>query len=182
MFDMDTHLKRDLKLPSYFTAFCVWLNCLPQFIINSSFNRSWHVISPFSAHFCPQRVWKLRIMTTECCSAACSTRICTQSVLSSCARESPSSSTHMLLQSQSVCPLQIKNTHVTVNRPSQIVPVRMTWTDIVVQEWTCWTGNTGFSSDIYLFICLSCRNGPDLFSASFQIVASIVSLNNRTDG
>lgn len=37
--------------------------------------------------FCPQLDWTLRIMMTECCSAACNTRVSTQSVLSSCARE-----------------------------------------------------------------------------------------------
>lgn len=68
---------------------------------------------------------------TECCSAACNTSASTQSVLSSCARESPPSSPLLFLSPcsiqlplQSVCPLQIIHMHVTVSGSSQIVPAR----------------------------------------------------------
>lgn len=75
--------------------------------------------------FCPQLDWTLRIMMTECCSAACNTRASTQSVLSSCAREFfPSPSCNLQLPLQSVRPLQIIHMHVTVSGSSQIVPAR----------------------------------------------------------
>lgn len=58
-------------------------------ILKTGFLGHHHPFVCYFHFFVPQMVWILRIMMTECCSAACNTRLYIQSVLSSYARELP---------------------------------------------------------------------------------------------